>query len=76
MKDVLRFMDIFLVEGCKAIFRMAFSLVQLVRYNLKVSLIAHVLIFVTIFHAFLNHTYIDIYHAKVSASDRLRVVLE
>eukprot|EP00579_Thalassiosira_antarctica_P007045 CAMPEP_0201884890 /NCGR_PEP_ID=MMETSP0902-20130614/17606_1 /ASSEMBLY_ACC=CAM_ASM_000551 /TAXON_ID=420261 /ORGANISM="Thalassiosira antarctica, Strain CCMP982" /LENGTH=581 /DNA_ID=CAMNT_0048413905 /DNA_START=117 /DNA_END=1859 /DNA_ORIENTATION=- len=34
-EDVLRFMDIFLVEGCKAIFRMAFSLVQLVRHDLK-----------------------------------------
>ncbi|KAL7542273.1 hypothetical protein ACHAWF_007133 [Thalassiosira exigua] len=33
--DVLRFMDIFLVEGCKAIFRLALSLLMLVKHDLK-----------------------------------------
>ena len=42
-KDVLRFMDIFLVEGRKAIFRMAFALLQLVKVDLEVRLTSHVL---------------------------------
>jgi len=33
--DILRFVDIFLVEGCKAVFRLALSLCQLVRFDLK-----------------------------------------
>jgi hypothetical protein len=37
-KDVLRFMDIFMIEGCKAIFRLALSLVSMVsKKELKVS---------------------------------------
>ncbi|KAL9188269.1 hypothetical protein ACHAXT_006647 [Thalassiosira profunda] len=33
--DVLRFMDIFMIEGCKAIFRLALSLLLLVKNDLK-----------------------------------------
>ena len=46
-QDVLRFMDIFLVEGCKAIFRMAFALLQLVKLDLDVSLVARARVFAT-----------------------------
>ncbi len=37
-KDVIRFMDIFMIEGCKAIFRLALSLVPIIsKKELKVS---------------------------------------
>lgn len=34
-EDVLRFMDVFMAEGCKAIFRLALSLLHLVKHDLK-----------------------------------------
>jgi len=46
-KDVLRFMDVFVIEGYKAIFRLALSLLQLIpKKDLTVSLLG--------FHFFIN----------------------
>ena len=46
-KDVLRFMDVFVIEGQKAIFRLALSLLQLIpKKDLTVSLLG--------FHLFIN----------------------
>jgi len=70
-------MDVFVIEGCKAIFRLALSLLMLIpKKDLKVSI---ELLAIPFFHPFspANGSRVHCFHhGKVTASDRLQVVVE
>ena len=74
---MLRFMDIFLVEGCKATFRLALSLLQLIsKKELKVRVLVQKASFLSsIFLQRSNHR-INQLSTSVIGSDRLKLMVE